>query len=151
MGRKNSVATFEDIRKAVAYLRRSRLRAASDVFALPAQAEHELERLSKLLSPLNEADAAGAFSSWMEMYLTESGRVRLLGALRRQRADAKPTRQRSRTISLSPAVYRELERLSKATGGVPLPRLLESLAAIANVDNELQSKLLKLAVALSLK
>lgn len=121
------------------------------MFALPAQAEHELERLSKLLSPLNEADAAGAFSSWMEMYLTESGRVRLLGALRRQRADAKPTRQRSRTISLSPAVYRELERLSKATGGIPLPRLLESLAAIANVDKELQRKLLKLSVALSLK
>ena len=32
-----------------------------------------------------------------------------------------------------------------------MPKLLESLAAIANVDKKLQDKLLKLSVALSLK
>jgi hypothetical protein len=41
--------------------------------------------------------------------------------------------------------------LQKKVGGVPLPKLLESLTAIAHVDKKLQDKLLKLSLALSLK
>jgi hypothetical protein len=117
----------------------------------PAHSEDELGKLERLLAPLKEDDAAAVFSSWMELHLTAGGRVRLLGTLRRQRADAKPARLKPRTISLSPSVFGELERLSKATGGVPVPKLLESLAAIANVDKKLQEKLFKVSVALSLK
>lgn len=98
----------------------------------PAQVEPELAKLEQLLAPLKEDDATAVFGSWMELHLTSSGKVKLLGALRRQRANAKPGRQKSRTISLSPSVYGELERLSKAAGGIPMPKLLESLAAIAN-------------------
>jgi hypothetical protein len=151
MGRKNSVSTLEDVNKAISYLRRARLRSAKDVFVKPAHSEEELGKLERLLTPLKEEDASAVFGSWMELHLTQGGRVRLLGTLRRQRADAKPARPKPRTISLSTAVYGELERLSKATGGIPMPKLLESLAAIANVDKKLQEKLLKLSIALSLK
>lgn len=151
MGRKNSVSTLKNVNEAIAYLRRARLRSAKDVFLKSAIAEQELGKLEQLLAPLKEVDAANVFGSWMELHLTPGGKVRLLGALRRQRADANPARPRPRTISLSPAVYQELERLSKSTGGIPMPKLLESLAAIANVDKKLQEKLFKVSVALSLK
>lgn len=150
MGRRNSVSTLEDVNKAVAYLRRARLRSAQDVFVKATPAEDELGKLERLLAPLKEVDASAVFGSWMELHLTAGGRVRLLGTLRRQRADAKPARPKSRTISLSPSVYGELERLSKATGGIPMPKLLESLAAIANVDKKLQEKLFNVSVAISI-
>lgn len=54
-------------------------------------------------------------------------------------------------VHLSPAVYGDLERLAKAAGGIPMPKLLESLAAIANVDKKLQEKLFRLSLALALK
>ena len=149
MGRKNSVSTLKDVNKAIAYLGRAQLRSAKNVFLKSADAEQELGKLEQLLAPLQEVDAANVFGSWMELHLTPGGKVRLLGALRRQRADANPARQRARTISLTPAVYGELERLSKVTGGIPMPKLLESLAAIANVDKKLQEKLFKVSVALS--
>lgn len=151
MGRKNSVSTLEDVNKAIAYLRRARLRSAKDVFVKPAHSEEELRKLERLLAPLKEEDASAVFGSWMELHLTTGGRVRLLGTLRRQRADAKPARPKPRTISLAPSVYGELERLSKATGGIPMPKLLESFVAIANVDKKLQEKLFKVSVALNLK
>lgn len=150
MGRKNSVSTPEAFIEAVAYMRRAEQRRAANFFVIPAQAEDALVKLEQLLARVNEADAAGVFDSWMDLHLTVSGRVRLLGALRRKRADAKPARTRPRTISVSPAVYGELERLSKTTGGIPMPKLLESLAAIANVDKKLQEKLFKVSVALSM-
>lgn len=151
MGRKNSVSTPKAFIDAVAYMRRAEQRRATNFFVTPTQAEDALVKLEQLLAKVNEDDAAGVFGSWMDLHLTVSGRVRLLGALRRKRADAKPARPRPRTISLSPSVYQELERLSKSMGGIPMPKLLESLAAIANVDKKLQDKLLKLSVALSLK
>ena len=151
MGRKNSVSTLKDVNKAIAYLRRARLRSAKDVFVKPAHCEEELGKLEHLLAPLKEEDAADAFGSWMELHLTTNGRVRLLGTLRRQRADSKPARTKPRTISISPAVYAELEALSKSIGQVPLPKLLESLAAIANVDKKLQQILFNVSLALSLK
>lgn len=151
MGRKNSVSTPEAFKDAVAYMRRAQHRSAAEFFVKAPRAEDELFKLEQLLASVNDKDAAGVFDSWMDLHLTASGRVRLLGALRRKRADAKPARPKPRSISLSPAVYGELERLSKATGGIPMPKLLESLAAIANVDKKLQEKLFKVSVALSVK
>ena len=81
--RKNSVSTFEDVNKAIAYLRRARIRSAKDVFMKPACSEEELGKLERLLAPLKEEDAPTVFSSWMELHLTTGGRVRLLGTLRR--------------------------------------------------------------------
>ena len=75
----------------------------------------------------------------------------MLNALRRKRADAKPGQLRRRVISVSPGVYLELERLSKSSGGIPLPKLLESLAAIANVDKKLQAQIFNVSLALALK
>lgn len=151
MGRKISISSREQLVQAVAYLRRAQKRNTTDFFVKPQQAEQELERLQQLLTTLKDEEIPGVFASWMDLHLSNGGRVRLLGVLRRKRADSAPTRTRRRSISVSPAVYKELERLAKASGGIPMSKLLEGLAAIANVDKELQDKLLNLALALSLK
>ena len=151
MGRKISFSNRQQLESAVAFLNRARRRIGSDFFVKPGQAESELAKLEQLLLTLKDEDAFGVFGPWMDLHITQSGRVKLLGALRRKRADAQPGREKRRVISVTPAVYKELERLSKATGGIPMPRMLESLAAIANVDKKLQEKLFKLSVALSLK
>lgn len=148
MGRNSSLSTPEDFEKAVAYLRRKIERADTSFFVKPSQATTELARIEALLSRLPADDAPGVFSSWLVSYLTKDGRVKTLNALRRKRADANPGRLRRRVISVSPAVYKELERLSLVTGGIPMPKLLESLAAIANVDKSLQKKLFTVAVAI---
>ncbi len=91
------------------------------------------------------------FRSWLGLHLTPAGRGKLLAALRRKRADAKPGREKRHAISLAPDVYRDLVGLQKKVGGAPLSKLLGSLAAVALVDKKLQDKLFKLCVAASLK
>lgn len=90
----------------------------------PGQAESELTKLEQFMSTLKDEDAFGVFGPWMDLHVSKGGRLRLLGALQRKRADAKPGCERRRVISASPAVYKELERLYKATGGIPMPKML---------------------------
>lgn len=148
MGRKIASLNRAYFKQAVAYLLRARQRDAR-VFARPEQAGANLAQLEETLSKLKEDDGAALFRAWLDLNLTAEGKVKLLNALRRKRADAKPEQPRRRVISLAPRVYLELERLSKIAGGIPLPKLLESLAAIANVDKKLQAQILKVSVALS--
>jgi hypothetical protein len=74
----------------------------------------------------------------------------MLNVLRQKKAAAKPKVSKRRTISVSATTFAELEDLRKKTG-VPLPKLLAGLAAIGNVDKELQRKIPKLAIALPMK
>lgn len=151
MGRKFLISSQEQLSDAVAFLHRAQKRDGREFFVKPKSAEQELAALTLLIPSLKDDETAGVFGAWMDLHLTDTGRTRLLGAFRRKRADNKPLKQKRRIISVSASVYKELESLSKTTGGIPMPRLLESLAAIANVDKKLQEKLLKLSVALSLK
>lgn len=148
MGRKIAASTPEEFALAIAYLKRAMEKRGGELFVKPGRAGTDLAHLENLLSKANADGAPALFSSWVSSRLTGPGRVRLLNALRRRRADAKPDRRTRRTISVAPSVYGELERLSKSTGGVPMPKLLESLAAIANVDKNLQAQIFKLSVAL---
>lgn len=150
MGRKIASLNSDYLKQAVSYLRGAQQRN-NKVFIKPAQAVAELTRLEEQLATLKEDDAVALFRAWLDLHLTAKGRTTMLNALRRKRADAKPGRPRRRAISVSPGVYLELERLSKNSGGIPLPSLLESLAAIANVDKKLQAQIFKVSVALSLK
>jgi hypothetical protein len=150
MGRNISSLNPQYLEQAVAYLRRALEKNNSALFVKPTHAGTALAQIEGLLRTLKPGEASEVFRSWLGLHLTPVGRGRLLNALRRKRADAKPTRQKRRVISLTPQVYRELAGLQKKVGGVPIPKLLESLSAIANVDKKLQEKLLRLSVALSL-
>lgn len=151
MGRKISAATPEAFALAIAYLKRAIDKDGGEGFVVPSRAAAALAQFEGLLAKTKAEESPLIFSSWVARQLTESGRMKMLNALRRQRADAKPDRQKRRTISVAPGVYAELERLSKSMGGISVPKLLESLAAIANADKTLQAQLLKLSVAISLE
>lgn len=147
MGRNISSLNSQYFEQAVAYLRRALARDSGSLFVAPTRAGTALAQIEALLPTLKPDEAPGVFRSLLGLHLTPAGRGKLLAALRRKRADSKPGRQKRHVISLAPAVYRELVGLQKKVGGVPLPKLLGSLAAVALVDKKLQDKLLKLCVA----
>ena len=108
-----------------------------------------MAQIETLLRTVKSAEAPDVFRSWLDLHLAPAGRGKLLAALRRKRADTKPGRPKRHVISLAPEAYKELVRLQKKVGGAPLPKLLESLAAVALLDKKLQDKLFKLSVAIA--
>lgn len=151
MGRKISSFNPQYFEQAVAYLRRALEKNNAELFVRPTHADTALTQIEALMPTLKRDEAQEVFRSWLDLHLTPAGRGKLLGALRRKRADAKPDRPKRHVISIAPKVYKEMVDLQKKVGGAPLPKLLESLVAIGHVDKKLQDKLLKLCLALSLK
>jgi len=147
MGRNFSISSRERLAQAIAYLRRAHERNGTEFFVNAGQARGELSKLEDLMARQKDADITGVFSAWLDAHVTELGRARLLATLRRKRADSSPGRKRRRSVLLPDTAYRELELLSKSIGGVPLPRLIASFAAIANVDRSLREQLVKVAVS----
>lgn len=141
MGRTITTLNTEFFEHAVAYLHKAQLRNPK-AFVAPAQVGFALARLEGQLYTLKEPDAAVAFRAWLDLYLSPRGRISLLNALRRKRADSKPGRARRRIVALPPDAYVELNRLSKSLGGTPLPQLIAQLAALANGDAALKNRLL---------
>lgn len=101
-----------------------------------------------LLAKVAAKNAPEVFRTWVIENLSVEGRIKMLNALRRKKADAKPERPKRQTISLPASTLRELELLAQKTG-LPMTKLLASLAAIGNVDKALRDKAVKLAVARS--
>lgn len=60
---------------------------------------------------LPKKEKAGVLSSWLEGVLSDQGRARLLSAMRRRRADAKPGRVKRRALVLPADTLKEIERL----------------------------------------
>lgn len=140
----------EAIEPSLLYLRRALARDA-DVFRhKPAIVRRELAELEDLLAR-TPADARPlVLKDWVAQRLTDAGRVRMVNALRRRRADAKATKRLRRTLTLPAATIDELEALAKQAG-LPVTKLLAAFAAIGRVDTALRAQLVKLAVAVSLQ
>jgi hypothetical protein len=150
MARTVSSLDLKSIALATAYLKRALQREDTATFVLPGRAAVDLAKVEALMERVGPDHAPGQFRLWVIEHISNAGRVKMLNALRQKKADAKPKGSKRRTISVSASTFAELEDLRKKTG-VPLPKLLASLAAIGNVDKELQRKIPKLAIALSMK
>jgi macrodomain Ter protein organizer (MatP/YcbG family) len=140
----------EGIEPALAYLRRTVTRDATAFRGKPAAAREALASLETQLAKAHRDDKPEVFRAWVAAHLTDEGRVRMLNAVRRRRADAKSSKAKYRSISLPVQASRELDALARKTG-LPVTKLLAAFAAIGNVDEKLRGQLVKLAVATSLK
>ncbi|HQY76424.1 MAG TPA: hypothetical protein PLT54_06785 [Rhodoferax sp.] len=140
----------KSIGEALAYLKRAlRRNNSGSVFIKPSQAAAELTRFEALLQSVPEKNAPHFFRNWVTEHLSDDGRTRMLNALRRKKADSKAGRVKRRAITVPERTLKELELLAGKTG-LPLTKLLAALAAIGNVDEPLQKRLVKLAVAMNL-
>jgi len=135
---------------ALAYLRRATERQSSVFKVKPAEARTHLLTLHDTLKSTHHDAVQLVFNDWLEQNLTPEGRVRMLAALRRKRADAAKGRLKRRTLVLPADTMDALEALAKQTGGMPVTKLLAAFAGIGHADVKLREQLLKLAVAMSL-
>jgi macrodomain Ter protein organizer (MatP/YcbG family) len=132
---------------AVAYLKRALRRKDAAIFVAPSRAAAELAKVEAAMVRLGAEETPGQFRLWVIEHLSPTGRVKMLNALRRKKADVKPDRTKRRTLTVSADTYRDLDELAGKTG-VPLATLLRCLASIANADKALRDKLFTLAVAI---
>lgn len=135
---------------ALAYLRRATERRSSVFRVKPAEARTRLLALHDPLKTTHRDAVQLVFNEWLEQNLTPAGRVRMLAALRRKRADAAKGRRKRRTLVLPSETMDALEALAKQTGGMPVTKLLAAFASAGRADARLREQLLKLAVATGL-
>lgn len=100
------------------------------------------------MAELPKKEKEEEIASWLVGVLSDQGRAKLISAMRRRRADAKPGGVKRRALVLPLDTLREIERLQERTG-IPLPRMPYSLAFIANADKKLQEKVQRLSIAIS--
>jgi hypothetical protein len=112
-------------------------------------ARRELVELEAGLTRLSSARRGEVLQSWLAKHVTDKGRVRMLNALRRAKADNAVGTSARRSLSLPASTFAELDALAKEVGGVPMTKLVAAFAAIGRADPALREQLLKLAVAMS--
>ena len=135
---------------ALAYLRRATERQSSVFKVKPAEARTRLLTLHDTLKSTHSDAVQLVFNDWLEQNLAPEGRVRMLAALRRKRADAARGRRKRRTLVLPADTMDALETLAKQAGGMPVTKLLAAFASIGRADEKLRAQILKLAVATGL-
>lgn len=148
MARTIATPTAEAIEPSLQYLRRAFARDG-DVFRhKPAVVRRELAELEDALAHSPSDARPLVLKDWIALRMTGVGRVRMVDALRRRRADAKVTKRTRRMLTLPSTTIAELDELAKQTG-LPVTEMLAAFAAIGRVDAALRIQLLKLAVAAS--
>jgi hypothetical protein len=149
MARTIATPTTEAIEPSLQYLRRAFARGG-DVFRhKPAVVRSELAELEEALSRAHADAKPLVLKDWISLRLTDAGRVRMVNALRRRRADAKVTKRARRTLTLPAATIEELDALAGQVG-LPVTKMLAAFAAIGRVDAKLREQMVMLSVATTL-
>lgn len=141
----------EGIQPALLYLKRALERPNKSFLHKPAMTSQSLLQLESRLSTCDPEIRTLLFKDWVTANLTDEGRVKMLSAVRQQRTSAKRHTNTHRSLRLPIETIKELERLSKTLGDMPLTKLLAAFAAIGNVDAALRTKLLKVGIAIHMK
>ena len=150
MARPTSPLSPDALEPALDYLRRAVNRGA-DIFSKPpATVASSFSDLIKRASTTTGAVRADAMNKWVARHVTAEGRVRMLAALRRRRADAVAGDAGSRTVRLTGTAYLAAQSLAHKVG-MPLATALDSLVHVALADRALQDAVVKLGVALRAK
>lgn len=134
MARPIAALPFDQLEQATAYLKRAVLRGSPLFWRHPQAIRVELSALESQLSALPAAEQSEKFRAWSIDHLTDSGRVRMLNALRRRRADANAPRTHPFvTLKLPIKTVRELKRLARQTG-MSVAQLLDTFIAQLRSD-----------------
>ncbi len=136
---------------ALQYLKRTLERPSTSFRFKPAAIKVSLLQLETTLQTCEPIIRTLIFKDWVTANLTDEGRVKMLDAVRQQRAAAKKRTVTHHSLRLPINTITELERLAKAVGGMPLTRLLTTFAAMGNADQALRTKLLKVGIAIHMK
>lgn len=145
MGRTVAPLKPEALEPALTYLQRASARS-SDVYKDSAHVSAKLAELRRALPNVPEEARPQLLHEWLLKHVTPRGRVRMLNALRRARADANSSKNSRRTLVLSAGAHNDLVSLAAKTG-MPTTKALSALVAIAHVDSALREQMIRLAVA----
>lgn len=116
MGRPCAPLPADKLDAALAYLQRALDRKA-DLFGRGSkETRRSLASLRSRALTLRRSDFAAEANAWLDAHLTPAGRLTMLTALRRQVADALPTRAPTRTMKVPLAVHEDLVEAAQAMG-----------------------------------
>lgn len=135
MSRPLSPLPPENIAAALAYLKRAAERNSQNAFLhSPATTRPALLELEATLLRAVALDRPPAFNQWVAANLTAGGRLRMLNALRRRRADARTAKASTHSALRLPAkTVRELKSISRQAG-LSVALLLAAFAARVQAD-----------------
>lgn len=89
----------------------------ADLFARGSEeSRRSLATLRSRARTQRRSDIAAEANSWLDTHLTPAGRLTMLAALRRQVADALPTRAPSRILDVPVSVHLDLVEAAQAMG-----------------------------------
>lgn len=143
MARPTSQLSPDAHEPALDYLRRAVERGA-DIFSKPpATVASAFSDLVKRASVKSGSARADALNMWVARHVTAEGRVRMLAALRRRRADAVAGDAGSRTVRLTGAAYFAAQSLAHKVE-MPLATAIDILVHVALTDRVLQDAVVKL-------
>lgn len=116
MGRPRAPVPVDKLEPALAYLQRALDRKA-DLFSRGGkETRRSLASLRSRGLTLRRPDFAAEANAWLDTHLTPAGRLTMLAALRRQVADALPTRAPTRTLKVPVSVHEDLVEAAQAMG-----------------------------------
>jgi hypothetical protein len=134
MGRPRAPLPVEKLEPAFVYLQRALDRKA-DLFGRGSkETRRSLASLRSRALTLRRSDFAAEANAWLDMHLTPAGRRTMLAALRRQVADALPTRAPTRTLKVPASVHEDLVEAARAMGLTVAATLASAARLLATSD-----------------
>lgn len=134
MGRLRAPLPVDKLDAALAYLQRAVDRKA-DLFTRGSkETRRSLASLRSRALTLRRADFAVEANAWLDAHLSPAGRLTMLAALRRQVADALPTRAPTRTLKVPVAVHEDLAQAAHSMGVTVAATLAAAAKLLATSD-----------------